>query len=138
LNARHPLHPAIVHFPIACWSLAVATDTAGRWLGETAWRWSGGLLIVGCAMALIAMIAGLVELPRVPEGPALRDTWLHMGLMLAAFSFFSARLLLRLDHLQPLAPNSLSLLCDACGFAALIVGGWVGGRLVYDHGVGRG
>jgi uncharacterized membrane protein len=138
VNARHPLHPAIVHFPVACWSLAVAADLASQWYGKTAWQWSTGLLAVGCGMALLAVVAGLVELPRVPEGPALRDTWLHMGLMLAAFGFFAARLLSRLDQLQPLAPNGLSMLFDGCGFAALIVGGWFGGRLVYGHGVGRG
>jgi uncharacterized membrane protein len=137
VNARHPLHPAIVHFPIACWSLSVAADFASQWYGEAAWQWSGGLLAIGCAMALPAMIAGLVELPRVPEGSALRDTWMHMGCMLAAFSCFAVRLLLRLDHLQPLAPNGLSLSLDVCGFLALTLGGWMGGRLVYGHGVGR-
>lgn len=134
---RHPLHPALVHFPIACWSLATLADFASLWQGESAWRWSAGLLATGCIIALVAMVAGLIELPRVPEGPALRDTYLHMGLMLAAFTFFTARLLLGLDHLQPQAPGTWGLLLDAAGFATLAVGGWVGGRLVYGHGIGR-
>lgn len=133
---RHPLHPALVHFPVACWSLAVVADFASLWLGESAWRWSGGLLAVGCTMALAAMLAGMLELSRVPEGAAMRDAWLHMGAMLMAFSLFTARLLLRVDHLQPLAPDTLSLLLDAGGFLALVIGGWFGGRLVYGHGVG--
>lgn len=137
MNARHPLHPAIVHFPIACWSLAAIADYASQWYGQAAWQWSAGLLVVGCGMALPAMIAGLVEVPRVPEGPALRDTWMHIGFILAAFSCFAARLLLRLDRLQPLAPNAWSLLLDAGGFLSLIVGGWIGGRLVHGHGIGR-
>lgn len=134
---RHPLHPALVHFPIACWSLAVIADFASLWFGEAAWRWSGGLLAVGCTMALAAMLAGLMELPRVPEGPAMRDTYLHMSVMLIAFALFVTRLLLRLDHLQPLAPDTVSLLLDAGGFLALAIGGWLGGRLVYGHGIGR-
>ncbi|MGH6809436.1 MAG: DUF2231 domain-containing protein [Ensifer adhaerens] len=133
---RHPLHPALVHFPVACWSLAVATDFAGLWLGEAAWRWSGGLLAVGCMMALLAMLAGLMELSRVPEGAAMRDAWLHMVAMISAFTFFFTRLLLRLDQLQPLAPDTVSMLLDTGGFLALAVGGWLGGRLVYRHGVG--
>ncbi|KAF1687023.1 hypothetical protein B1992_06520 [Pseudoxanthomonas broegbernensis] len=135
---RHPLHPALVHFPVACWSLAVAADFASLWLGEAAWRWSGGLLAVGCSTALIAMLAGLVELPLVPEGAPMRDAWMHMGAMLAAFTLFLARLLLRLDHLRPVAPDACSLLLDACGFIALTIGGWFGGKLVYGHGIGRG
>lgn len=133
---RHPLHPALVHFPVTCWSLAVVADFAGVWLGEPVWRWSGGLLAVGCTMAVVAMLAGMIELPRVPEGAAMRDVWLHMGAMLVAFTLFAVRLFLRLGDLQPLAPDGISLALDAGGFAALAVGGWLGGRLVYGHGVG--
>jgi len=134
---RHPLHPAFVHFPIACWSLAVAADFTGLWLRETVRGWSGGLLAVGCTMAVLAMLAGMVELPRVPEGAPMMDAWVHMGAMLIAFTFFTARLILRLDHLLPLAPDMVSLILDTGGFIALAVGGWFGGRLVYGHGVGR-
>lgn len=134
--SRHPLHPALVHFPVACWTLAVVADFAGLWLGEAAWRWSSGLLAVGCTMALAAALAGLLELSRVAEGAAMRDAYLHMAAMLAALGLFSARLLLGLDQLQPLAPNTVSLLLDLAGFAALFLGGWLGGRLVYHHGVG--
>ncbi|MGB3740511.1 MAG: DUF2231 domain-containing protein [Castellaniella sp.] len=134
---RHPLHPALVHFPIACWSLATLADFSSLWLGESAWRWSAGLLMVGCAVALLAMVAGVLELSRVPDGPALRDVYLHMGLMLAAFTLYTARLFLRLDHLQPLAPDVLALLLSLAGFITLAIGGWLGGRLVYGYGIGR-
>lgn len=134
---HHPLHPALVHFPIACWSLAVAADFASLHFGEMAWKWSAGLLTLGSGMALIAMLAGLVEFARVPEGAAMQDAYLHMTAMLAAFMLFSARLLFRLDHMQPLAPDSIALFLDALGFASLAIGGWLGGRLVYGHGVGR-
>ncbi|MBS0388608.1 MAG: DUF2231 domain-containing protein [Proteobacteria bacterium] len=137
MTARHPLHPAIVHFPIACWTLAAATDFASLSLGELAWRWSAGLLAVGCGMALLAMATGLVELSRIPEGPALRDTWLHMCCMLTASGSFATRLLSRLGHMRPLPPDGWSLSLDVCGLIALIVGGWLGGRLVYGHGLGR-
>lgn len=134
---RHPLHPAVVHFPVACWSLATACDFSSLWLGEAAWRWSSGLLATGCGMAVLALVAGLMELARVPEGVAMRDAYIHMAAMLAAFALFTTRLLLRLDDLQPLPPDTLALVLDATGFAALAVGGWFGGRLVYGHGVGR-
>jgi uncharacterized membrane protein len=127
----------VVHFPVACWSLAVTADFAGLWLGESAWRWSGGLLVVGCGMAVVAMLAGLLELPYVSEGPAMRTAYWHMGLMLAACTLFSARLLLRLENLRPTEPNAISLTLDAVGMIALLFGGWLGGKLVYHHNVGR-
>jgi uncharacterized membrane protein len=117
--------------------MATASDFASLWLGEAAWQWSAGLLAVGCGMAVLALIAGLIELIRVPEGAALRDANLHMAAMLAAFALFTARLLLRQEGLQPLPPDGLALVLDAFGFVALAVGGWLGGRLVYGHGVGR-
>ncbi len=134
---QHPLHPSLVHFPIACWPLAVLADFASLHFGEVAWRWSAGLLAVGCSMALLAMLAGFVELSKVPEGPPLRDTYWHMSLMFAAFTLFSVRLLLGQEQFQPIAPN-LTLLCvDVIALVCLVVGGWLGGRLVYEHGVGR-
>lgn len=135
--SRHPLHPAVVHFPIACWSLAIAADFAGIWLGEAAWRWSGGLLAVGCGMAFVSMFIGLIELSKVAEGAAMRLAYWHIGAMLSACTLFCLRLLLRLDDWQALAPNLVSLLLDAGGFICLSAGGWLGGKLVYQYGVGQ-
>lgn len=134
---RHPLHPAIVHFPVACWSLATLADFASLRFGEQAWQWSGGLLAVGCAMAVVALMAGMVEVARVPEGPAMTDAYWHMGAMLTAFTLYATRLFVRLDHMQPLEPNTLALILSATGFIALGIGGYFGGKLVYGHGIGR-
>ncbi len=134
--SRHPLHPALVHFPIACWTLAVGADVAGLWLGHRAWQWSGGLLAVGCVVAAAAMVAGLVDLVRVPEGAAMRVAWMHLGAMLLAFSCFLARLIVHPERFQPVEPDMISYLLDAAGFLALAFGGWFGGQLVYRHRVG--
>ncbi|WP_417812700.1 DUF2231 domain-containing protein [Thalassospira alkalitolerans] len=136
LMARHPLHLAIVHFPIACWSLAVAADVASLWLDEAAWQWPCGLLVVGIVTAVLAIAAGLFELRLIADGPAIRDTWRHMVAMLLAFSFLPARLLMRLDHLQPLAPDKLSFILGAFGLVSLAIGGWLGGKLVCHHRIG--
>ncbi|HEX7387760.1 MAG TPA: DUF2231 domain-containing protein [Castellaniella sp.] len=136
---RHPLHPALVHFPVACWSLATFADFASlrSGSGNSLWHWSAGLLSVGCLTALAAMLAGLFEFPRVPNGVALRDTFLHLSLMLVAFALYAFRLGLRMYHLRPLPPDALSLSLDAAAFVALLVGGWLGGRLVFGYGIGR-
>src|SRR3546814_15511619 len=69
---RHPLHPALVHFPVACWSLATIADVASLWLGQPAWWLAGVLLVIGPIAALAAMGAGLFEFARIAEGsPAL-------------------------------------------------------------------
>ncbi|SDK78573.1 Uncharacterized membrane protein [Methylophilus rhizosphaerae] len=137
MKQNHPLHPALVHFPITCWSLAAVADFASLWPGDNTWHWSAGLLAIGCGMAVIAMLAGLLELSYVPEGPAMHTTYWHMGLMLAACALFSARLLLRLENFQSMQPNAVSLILDSFGLSALLFGGWLGGKLVYHHNVRR-
>jgi len=83
------------------------------------------------------MLAGMIELMKVPEGGApSRDAHLHMGLMLGAFSFYLCSLVFRLQGSHPLPPNNTSLILDALGFSCLALGGWLGARLVYQHGIG--
>lgn len=134
---RHPLHPMLVHFPVACWSLGTLADFASLHFGEPAWFLSGSLIAIGLVIALAAMAAGMYELTRVPEGgAALRDAYLHMGLMLLAFSLYLASALVRIDEARLGPPDVVALVTSASGFLALLAGGYMGGRLVYGHGIG--
>jgi len=137
MDGRHPLHPALVHFPVACWTLATVADLASLHGGADA-GWLGGmLLLAGTAFALPAMFAGLYEFSRIPNGSAaLRTAWIHMGAMLVAFASYLASVLLRVDHLHLRQPATACLVLDCVGFLALAIGGWQGGRLVYHHGIG--
>lgn len=132
----HPIHPALVHFPIAFWFLAVSIDFASPWLDQDSRQWSAALLSAGCTTGFLAMLSGLNDLRHVPDGQPLRDTYWHIGLMLSAFMLFTLRLALRLDNWQPLPANTLSLLLDIAGMICLTIGGWHGGTLVYRHRIG--
>ena len=84
---RHPLHPALVHFPIACWSLATAADLASLAWGEPAWRFAGVMLLAGIGFSIPAMLAGFVELAKVTEdNPAIKDVNRHMILVMNALA----------------------------------------------------
>jgi uncharacterized membrane protein len=134
---RHPLHPALVHFPVACWSLATAADIAGFHFGEAAWRPAGQLLIVGTLLSIPALLAGFYELTRVADdSTALRDVYWHMGAMSGALMLYAASLLLRLDRTSLVVPGLGAIACSALGFLALGIGGWLGGKLVYTHRLG--
>lgn len=83
------------------------------------------------AMALrLAIAATAVTLLALPALTPIA------GAMLAVFTLFVARLLPRLNHMQPLAPDGILLALDAGEFLTLAVGGWFSGRRVYGHGVG--
>lgn len=133
----HPAHPALVHFPIACWSLATAGDLASLVWGEPAWRFAGVLMAIGTVTALAAMATGFLELLKVDAAsPAMRDINRHMLLVMTAWSCYAASLLLRLDGVALTRPGSLELALSIGGFAILCIAGWLGGKLVYGHGVG--
>jgi uncharacterized membrane protein len=134
---RHPLHPALVHFPIACWSLATIADLAGLAYGKTVWDFASALMAIGVVTALAAMTTGLFELVKLGDGHAAEgDVQRHMGWALAAFACYVASLFLRLRGLHPVAPGVPALALSVVGFACLGVAGWMGGKLVYAHRLG--
>lgn len=133
----HPLHPALVHFPVTGRLLATLADVASLWLGEPAWRFSAVLMVVGCGTALAAMAAGLWEFAKLRDGhPALPVANRHMLFALAAFCAYATSLLLRYGQHQLHAPGIAALGASVIGFGLLGITGWVGGKLVYVHGVG--
>lgn len=134
---RHPLHPALVHFPIACWSLATAADLAGLIWGELAWQYAGVLLLAGIAFSIPAMLAGFFELAKVAgDNPAIKDVNWHMLAVMSALSCYTASLFLRLQGTQLIEPERLAIGLSVLGFLCLGVAGWLGGKLVYGHRLG--
>lgn len=137
MRHRHPLHPALVHFPIACWSLATVADFAGYVWGEPAWRLAGVLMVAGTVIAVAAIAAGFIEYMKLDENhPALSDVHRHMLLAATAWSCYAASLFLRVDSGSLSVPDGIAVGLSAAGFVSLCCAGWMGGRLVYGHGIG--
>lgn len=137
----HPLHPALVHFPVACWSLATLADLASLWLGQPAWWLAGVLMAIGTLAALAAMAAGLLELAKITEtSPALRVAQWHMLAAMCAWLAYATSVFLRLDPghdtVALARPGHWAIALSVAGFACLAITGWLGGSLVYRHGVG--
>lgn len=132
----HPLHPAIVHFPVAGWTSAVVTDVLFLVLGNPLWwQVSLWLLIVGTVAALGAMTAGFIDLIALPAGEhAQRRALRHMYVMSAAWTIYFIDLLIR--FLGP-AWAWAGLALSVVGFLTLLVGTHFGAQLVYDLGVGQ-
>ncbi len=138
----HPLHAAIVHFPVASWTAVVASDVLFLVLHDPLWwnlsRW---LLVVGVVTALGAMTAGFIDLVALPAGgSAQRRALRHMYFMGSAWTVFLADLLARFlgtsgDPSSFLAWVGAGL--SLIGFVVLFAGTHVGAQLVYDLGVGQ-
>lgn len=134
---RHPLHPTLAHFPVACWTLASVADLVSLRYGAPAWRLSGTLLWIGAAFAVPTFILGVIDLIRIPKDPApIRTGFTHMGVMFAAFVLYLVSLMLRLHDGRIVAPGTAARVISVAGFCVLVVGGWLGGTLVYGYGAG--
>jgi len=136
----HPIHPMLVHFPVAFWTVAAAAYIAAAIGVEGAAalaKYSNG---AGLIAAMLAMIAGLVELPSIGGGScAMQVAMSHMMAMAAAWVCFLLALVITTSAGASLDGSTVRLAAPASasvGFLLMGVGGWLGGRLVYEFGIG--
>lgn len=135
--AGHPLHPMLVHFPVALWTLSVAMDAGGLITGREVW-WTAGFACqaLGLLTAVPAMAAGAFDFASLPRGHPGTDTAVaHLTAMSLAWLLYLASAALR-GLPGPEAPPGPAIIAGFAGFLALAAGGWLGGRLVYRFGVG--
>lgn len=138
--AGHPIHPALVHFPVALWPTSLLGDVVGLWGGDPLWwQLSFWCLALGLIAALPAIAAGLLDYASLPnDHPALGTANAHLLIMSGATTVFLVSLLVRAGPAAAPPPSSMvALSFSLVGMALLLVGAWLGGALVYRHGVGR-
>jgi uncharacterized membrane protein len=135
----HPLHPALVHFPIACWVLAVPCDIAG-WLHiPQAWYAAYLLILGGVVLALPAMLAGMPDLAKLKNNKTVMAiAYRHIGFIGAAWILYLVSLMFRMGEGRAPAssPGAAATVCAVAGLAMLLAGAWHGAELVYSYGIG--
>ena len=133
--AGHPIHPMLVPIAIGCFVLSFAADliclstgTTNPWSMLAYYAMLGG--IVG---ALAAAVPGLIDLLSLPAGYTKSVAVKHMSLNLIIVAIYVCNAWLR--HGQPESlkmPMTLSLIT----ILMLLVSGWLGGKMVFEAGVG--
>jgi uncharacterized membrane protein len=136
----HPLHAAIVHIPVALWPGALLFDLvsyAGVG-GNPVVRLSFIAIGAGLAGALVAVPTGVADWSEIKqEKPAWKIGLAHMGANLVAIILYAVNLGLRLETFESatrIAPAPLIL--SAIGTVVLFGSAYLGGMMVYDHGIG--
>jgi len=132
----HPIHPMLVPFPITCFIGAFATDIVYARTANLSWQYfSIWLITAGLVMGGLAAIAGIIDYAGDRQVRAQRPATPHMLLNVAAMllSLLNAFVHSR-DGWTAVVPQGIIL----SGVVVLILAfsGWLGGSLVYRHGVG--
>ena len=131
-----PLHPALVHFPIALYPVSLLFDGISYLVddGNPFVKGAFALLVVALAVSVLAVLTGFSDFLLVPAGSA---TWrvavIHMTLQLVGSALFLANTVLRSRDLDvttsPIGPIVLS----AVGVVIIWIGAQFGRDLVFRH-----
>ncbi len=135
--AGHPLHPMMIHFPVAALIGLVGVDGAFVYTSDPFWaRSSVWLAGVGALGGWVASLAGLVDLLTVKRIRRLITAWGHALIAVMMLSLATLNWTLRLGD-NPgalIMPWGLGMSLLTAAFIALAA--YLGGRLVYEHAVG--
>ena len=138
----HPLHPALVHVPIALWLMAAIFDVLIVLnLGVAVLTHLSFYCVIGGLLGAFAAVpTGVADwAPIKKEKPAWRLGLYHMMLNLVAIFIWAANFGLRLTALDKQAGiTGPILITSLLGAGLLLVSGYIGSLMVFDHGVSVG
>jgi uncharacterized membrane protein len=131
---KHPIHPMLIVFPIGLWIFSFLCDLGYVFQGDRVW-WDVAFytLVGGLVGALVAAVPGFIDFLSIRSSEARTVARVHMLINLTVVGLYAINLWLRLwDPPLTLLPMLLS------GIAVVLLGisGWLGGELVYVHGMG--
>lgn len=133
---KHPLHPALVDFPLVFLTAALFTDLLFWWTGRLYWAdFSFWLIVGGLLSGLLAFLTGLIDFLTISRARQTLVGWIHFLVTDVALFLSVFNLVARLDERQE------SILFAGLGYSLvvtllLLVAGYSGGRLVFRYRIG--
>jgi uncharacterized membrane protein len=136
---KHPLHPLLVHIPTALWPAAFVFDilsmlgVGGNAMVQTSFY----SILFGLVVALAAAAAGLADWLEIRPGkPAKNMGLIHAGINVTVTLVQIVNLALRWGtYATGAAVDTLPVVLSLVSTLALLVSGYLGGRMVYDQGI---
>jgi uncharacterized membrane protein len=134
----HPLHPPLTDVTIGAYAfatIAAILDATGIVERNAATAWWLALVVGLCSTALTAT-SGFADWIAIDWGS---DRWktatAHMAAMLTATGVFLAAALVGHDGYVDGTVSTGDLVLTLVGFLVLTAGGWLGGAVVFVHGM---
>ena len=141
-NIAIPIHPSLVHFPIALLVAGALAAILFRLLHKAqAELWGVASLLAGWVLTLPALITGLIDKTAIaPDSPADTVVNLHPTLMIAMWIIFGLALYLYYmwQKKDQLTGGKIWIWFGLLLLAVILItlAGHQGARLVYELGVG--
>ena len=133
--AGHPIHPMIVPIAIGGFILSFIFDIV-RLVSGTPDPWSTVAyytMIGGIVGALGAAVFGFVDLFSLPAGTTRKVGLTHMTINLTVVVLYICNAWLRQGGT---GEGNLPFILSLLAIGLLVVSGWLGGKMVYEAGVG--
>jgi uncharacterized membrane protein len=131
-----PLHPGLVHFPMALYPTSLLFDWLSYLAGDGSPYVKGAfaLIVAGLVMSVLAAATGVVDFLAIPSGSAAwRLAFTHLTVMLVTSGLFLASAILRARDLDVTSTPFGLVVLGVVGVALLCFGGVLGGDLVFRH-----
>jgi uncharacterized membrane protein len=133
--AKHPIHPMLVAIPIGLWIFSFVADVifrtgSDRPIGNDVAFYT---LVGGIVGALRAAVPGFIDWLSLATPRVKRLGTIHRVMNLGIVALFAVNAWLRV--VSP-AGAVLPFVLSIAGIILLGVSGWLGGEMVYVHGVG--
>jgi uncharacterized membrane protein len=136
----HPIHPMIIPFPIALWVFSLIADVIYLWRGNLVWRdWIAFYALLGGIIgAALAAVFGIIDWLSIKDREAKKVADWHARLNVIALLVFAASFYLRTASGSQWVGGSytIPLLLSVLGVILIAISGYLGGELVFRHGVG--
>ena len=132
--AGHPVHPMLVPIAIGGFVISFAADLICMVTGNaTPWNMLAYYTMIGGILgALAAAVPGFIDFLSLPAGPVKSTGLAHLGINLTVVVIYIVNAWLRHGDPQNL---KLPMILSVVTVLMLLVSGWLGGKLVFEHGV---
>jgi len=134
----HPIHPPLTDATIGAYTAATVAGFAsiiGVAEGAAASAWWLAL-VIGFIFTVPTALTGLLDWLVITRGtPLWRTATAHMISMVTATIFFLIAILVGHSGYKDSAVETGPYVLTLIGFAALTLGGWLGGSIVFGYGM---
>tara|TARA_B100002049_G_scaffold220033_1_gene188138 strand:+ start:261 stop:743 length:483 start_codon:yes stop_codon:yes gene_type:complete len=133
----HPLHPALIHFPVATLLLVVATDITFIITGRDFWaEASFWLIVVGLGFGILSSIPGAIDVFSVHKIRHIVAAWAHALVAVMTLSLSAFNLMLRVGTEPGAMIVPWGIYVSGLAGVFIYITGSLGAQLVFEYGVG--